>query len=100
MYLHLGMTGAVLDCAAVMPGANAKAPMVTSAKRLLTSGEMQELFHRYNEVLNDGQIHWKHPYQEGDLVMIDNLAVAHKVGYCSDPEGGSVPIGSSDPKGG
>jgi len=29
---------------------------------------------RYNDLLNDPSIHHKHPYQEGDLVIIDNLA--------------------------
>mmetsp|Transcript_117625 Transcript_117625/g.366420 ORF Transcript_117625/g.366420 Transcript_117625/m.366420 type:complete len:363 (+) Transcript_117625:545-1633(+) len=73
VYLHLGMTGGVLE--KVEGG---------GGFRLLTSGEMTSLFHAYNDLLNGGlpeeggAYAISYRYQEGDCIFIDNLAIAHK----------------------
>jgi taurine dioxygenase len=77
IYLHLGMTGAVLERVrplSAVGGGDAS----LSDFRLLPPDEMKTLFNRYNALLNDHRVHWKHQYRTGDLVIIDNLAVAHK----------------------
>jgi len=77
IYLHLGMTGAVLE--RVRPiAATGEDDNSPSNFRLLPPDEMKVLFNRYNDLLNDSRVHWKHQYRTGDLVIIDNLAVAHK----------------------
>merc|ERR1740123_1458441 len=72
VYLHLGMTGGVLE---KLEGDN--------SFRLLGEQELTILFREYNDLLNNGHpgkgdyaISYK--YQEGDCIFIDNLAVAHK----------------------
>jgi len=73
VYLHLGMTGGVLE----KMGADDKF-------RLLTEGEMTNLFNEYNDLLNNGlaekggRYAISYQYQEGDCIFIDNLAIAHK----------------------
>ncbi|CAD7925788.1 unnamed protein product [Amoebophrya sp. A25] len=63
VFLHLGWTGAVYDAA---------------QKRLLDSTELATLMRRYNELLSREDLCYKHVYQEGDAVFIDNLTVAHR----------------------
>jgi taurine dioxygenase len=76
VWLHLGMTGAViekLDETTVEKGA---LPF-----RLLNAVEMKKLFNDYNDLLNKGEENGytvNYQYQEGDFIVIDNLAVGHK----------------------
>lgn len=70
IWLHLGMTGAVIEKAPDQEGF-----------RLLDAAELTELCRRYNAVLNAGlengyAINFE--YQQNDCVFIDNLAVAHR----------------------
>ena len=70
IWLHLGMTGAVIE----------KLPD-EEAFRLLTADELTQLCHEYNDILNAGLEHGyaaEFEYQENDCVFIDNLAVAHR----------------------
>jgi len=69
VWLHLGMTGAVLE----------RVP--AGGFRALDEAEMTRLFNDYNELLNSGVqggYTMKYEYQAGDLVMIDNFAVGHR----------------------
>ena len=64
IFLHLAMTAAVAHVG------NA------GEQTALTSEEMRALFQRVNDLCNVAALH--HTYQQGDLVMIDNWAVAHR----------------------
>jgi taurine dioxygenase len=70
VYLHLGMTGAVVE----------KLPKDDSF-RLLNVFEMKRLFNEYNDLLiagfGDGYA-ISYEYQNGDCIFVDNLAVAHR----------------------
>lgn len=70
IWLHLGMTGAVIE----------KQPE-KDGFRLLSTAELTQLCHEYNDILNDGLENGYalgFEYQENDCVFIDNLAVAHR----------------------
>jgi len=70
IWLHLGMTGAVIEKLPDQDGF-----------RLLDAQEMKQLCHEYNGILNAGLEHGyaiAFEYQENDCVFIDNLAVAHR----------------------
>jgi len=72
VYLHLGMTGGVLE---KLEG--------NDSFRLLGEQELTQLFREYNDLLNNGlpgkgDYAVSYKYQEGDCIFIDNLAVAHK----------------------
>ncbi|APE30373.1 taurine dioxygenase [Halomonas aestuarii] len=70
IWLHLGMTGAVIE----------KLPD-EEAFRLLNEDELTQLCHEYNDILNAGLENGyatAFEYQENDCVFIDNLAVAHR----------------------
>ncbi|MFT7219938.1 MAG: taurine dioxygenase [Candidatus Azotimanducaceae bacterium] len=70
IWLHLGMTGAVIEKARDNDGF-----------RLLNAEEMHQLCHEYNDILNAGLQHGyaiAYEYQENDCIFIDNLAVAHR----------------------
>ena len=70
IWLHLGMTGAVLE----------KLPD-QDAFRLLHADELKALCHEYNDILNAGLENGyatAFEYNENDCVFIDNLAVAHR----------------------
>mmetsp|Transcript_103642 Transcript_103642/g.167138 ORF Transcript_103642/g.167138 Transcript_103642/m.167138 type:complete len:342 (-) Transcript_103642:352-1377(-) len=73
VYLHLGMTGAVLE---MRKGCE----QVEELKdlRLLEASEMTALFNRYNDLLNAEAYSKNHHYEEGDCIIIDNLAIAHR----------------------
>lgn len=69
VWLHLGMTGAILEKLEDEEGF-----------RLLEHDEMRELFLDYNDLLNDGiEKGYTHcyEYQDGDFVIFDNRAVGH-----------------------
>ena len=70
IWLHLGMTGAVIEKLADRDGF-----------RLLGADELQRLCHDYNDILNAGLTDGyatAYEYHENDCVFIDNLAVAHR----------------------
>ena len=84
VWLHLGMTGAVierlpddeltLDQLKTMPASADKF-------RLLNEDAMKALFNDYNDLLNesfDGGYGIRYHYDTGDLLFIDNWAVAHR----------------------
>ena len=70
IWLHLGMTGAVI--------------MMDVEKerfRLLDSEELRHLCHEYNDLLNSGfeqGYATEYEYESNDCLFIDNLAVAHR----------------------
>lgn len=70
IWLHLGMTGAVIET-----------PPDEGGFRLLAADELRTLCHQYNDILNAGLNDGyaiKYDYQQDDCVFIDNLAVAHR----------------------
>lgn len=70
VWLHLGMTGAVIE---KLPGED--------GFRLLSADEMKTLCHQYNDVLNAGLEDGYaalYEYQANDCVFVDNWAVAHR----------------------
>ena len=70
IWLHLGMTGAVIE----------KLPD-QAGFRLLDEEELKQLCHEYNDILNagfDNGYAIAYEYRENDCVFIDNLAVAHR----------------------
>jgi taurine dioxygenase len=70
IWLHLGMSGAVIE----------KLPD-EDGFRLLNAAEMKRLCHEYNDVLNAGLTDGYaigYEYEENDCIFIDNLAVAHR----------------------
>lgn len=73
VYLHLGMTGAVIELAEGVTTAQSPEDL-----RCLDETEMTALFNEYNELLNNSSCRGRHAYEEGDMVLIDNLAVAHR----------------------
>eukprot|EP00306_Pavlova_sp_CCMP459_P001667 CAMPEP_0185176054 /NCGR_PEP_ID=MMETSP1139-20130426/27737_1 /TAXON_ID=298111 /ORGANISM="Pavlova sp., Strain CCMP459" /LENGTH=433 /DNA_ID=CAMNT_0027741803 /DNA_START=9 /DNA_END=1311 /DNA_ORIENTATION=+ len=93
VYLHLGMTGAVIEVNDVPDKPDEK------SLRLLEDEEMRQLFNQYNDLLNAGlsddspyrtaperqqrpegvkPFTTAYQYEKGDVVFIDNLAVAHR----------------------
>ncbi len=70
IWLHLGMTGAVIE---KLPDAD--------GFRLLDAAELKRLCHEYNDILDAG-LHdgyaIAYEYQERDCIFVDNLAVAHR----------------------
>ncbi|MDZ7709158.1 MAG: TauD/TfdA family dioxygenase [Roseovarius sp.] len=70
IWLHLGMTGAIIE---KLPG--------DEGFRLLDADEMTRVCHSYNDILNAGLENgyaMAYEYRENDCVFIDNLAVAHR----------------------
>ena len=70
VWLHLGMTGAVIE---KLPGQD--------GFRLLDGDELSQLCHEYNDLLDaglDNGYSIAYEYQENDCIFIDNLAVAHR----------------------
>ncbi len=70
VWLHLGMTGAVIE----------KQPD-SDQFRLLQADEMKTLFNQYNDLLTDGFKNGyalDYEYQDNDCVITDNSAVAHR----------------------
>jgi len=70
VWLHLGMTGAIIE---MQPGGE--------SARLLDAEEMKGICHAYNDLLNAGFENGyatAFEYADNDCVFIDNLAVAHR----------------------
>lgn len=115
LYLHMGMTGAVLEvptgmanvtdvtdaAAASSSGSGARGgtfplcaddvpaglpkPKAAAAARLglnnvvaWRDSELEPFFCGFSELLDDPTVSYSHKWEEGDVVIIDNLAVAHK----------------------
>ncbi len=76
VYLHLGMTGGILERSLDSDG----------GWRLLEHDELLKVFRSYNELLNsgfglngnDGKYAMSYPYRQGDCIFIDNWAIAHR----------------------
>ncbi|KPP99442.1 TauD/TfdA family dioxygenase [Marinobacter sp. HL-58] len=84
VWLHLGMTGAVIER---LPEDDLsidelkKEPATTDRFRLLTEDEMKQLFNDYNDLMNasfEKGYGIRYHYDTGDLLYIDNWAVAHR----------------------
>ena len=85
IWLHLGMTGAVIE---MLPNEQPVDKTTATGKqepassfRLLNIFEMKQLFHEYNDLLNAGfqdRYAVNYEYQPGDCIFMDNLAVAHR----------------------
>jgi len=70
IWLHLGMTGAVIEKLPDRDGFG-----------LLDADDLKQLCHDYNDILNAGMTQGyavAYEYGENDCVFIDNLAVAHR----------------------
>jgi taurine dioxygenase len=70
IWLHLGMTGAVIEKL-----------LDNEGFRLLDAVELKQLCNQYNDILNAGLENGyaiAYEYRENDCVFIDNLAVAHR----------------------
>lgn len=70
IWLHLGMTGAIIE---KLPDAE--------EFRLLDADELKQVCQEYNDILNAGLDEGyaiAYEYHENDCVFIDNLAVAHR----------------------
>lgn len=70
IWLHLGMTGAVIEKLRDGDGF-----------RLLNAEELKQLCHEYNDILDAGLENGYaigHEYKAHDCIFIDNLAVAHR----------------------
>ncbi|MFN2329518.1 MAG: TauD/TfdA dioxygenase family protein [Chromatocurvus sp.] len=70
IWLHLGMTGAVIEKRTDDDGF-----------RLLNVSELRQLCHDYTDILNAGLDNGyaiAYEYEENDCIFIDNLAVAHR----------------------
>ncbi len=84
VWLHLGMTGAVLERLpeeGVSIDELQQTPATTDDLRLLNEAEMIELFNDYNDLMNaslDNGYGIKYQYDNGDLIIIDNWALAHR----------------------
>ena len=107
LYLHLGMTGAILETLAPEDAARAgaraqsegtddggfgdgstpadlaKAKEGTKYDRLKHvrawhDGEMDRFFSAWSAHLDRPDVSYSHKWQQGDVIIIDNLAVAHK----------------------
>ncbi|GGD73091.1 TauD/TfdA dioxygenase family protein [Lacimicrobium alkaliphilum] len=70
IWLHLGMTGAVIEKLAGKDGF-----------RLLNAEELKQLCREYNDILNAGLQNGYaigYEYEQNDCLFVDNLAVAHR----------------------
>jgi len=74
LYLHTGMTGSIIE-RVEQPGPGGGALDGIGA---WNSSQMNELFTDFTDFLDRGDISRTHDWREGDLIVIDNLAVAHK----------------------
>lgn len=67
-----------------MTGAVIRADMENRSIRVLNEQEMTKLMNDYNDLLNNGlpenggDFSINYPYQEGDCIFIDNMAIAHR----------------------
>lgn len=97
LFLHLGQTGAIVrwprswtveqafrdSSTNLWESFDAMRPGLESllwdrGYHVLNRSEMINLFHRYDDLLSCPQHRGSHKYRVGDLVVIDNLAAAHR----------------------
>ncbi len=84
VWLHLGMTGAVIER---LPEDDVpieelqQQPADVARMRLLNADELKQLFNDYNDLLNasfDKGYGIRYHYDTGDLLYVDNWALAHR----------------------
>jgi taurine dioxygenase len=73
LYLHTGMTGSIIERVT-----DPQTDHELSGIKAWNSAEMDELFSDFSRLLDREDISYSHKWQEGDVIVIDNLAVAHK----------------------
>jgi len=73
LYLHTGMTSTIIE----RVGETSKTDKLAGIKAW-NHQEMDEFFQRWTELMDRDDIRYNHKWQQGDVVIIDNLAVAHK----------------------
>lgn len=84
VWLHLGMTGAVIERLpeqGVAIDQLQQQPATIDQLRLLNEAQMTELFNDYNDLLNASfELGYgiRYHYDTGDLLFIDNWALAHR----------------------
>lgn len=84
VWLHLGMTGAVIERLpenGVPIDALQQAPASTDQLHLLNEDAMKQLFNDYNDLMNasfEKGYGIRYQYDTGDLLYIDNWALAHR----------------------
>ena len=84
VWLHLGMTGAVIERLpedGVPIEELQRQPADVAQMRLLNADELKELFNDYNDLLNasfDKGYGIRYHYDTGDLLYVDNWALAHR----------------------
>ncbi|WP_235937143.1 TauD/TfdA dioxygenase family protein [Vreelandella azerica] len=84
VWLHLGMTGAVIERLpedGVPIEELQRQPADVAQMRLLNADELKQLFNDYNDLLNasfDKGYGIRYHYDTGDLLYVDNWALAHR----------------------
>lgn len=84
VWLHLGMTGAVIERLpedGVPIEELQQQPADVARMRLLNADELKQLFNDYNDLLNasfDKGYGIRYHYETGDLLYVDNWAMAHR----------------------
>jgi len=84
VWLHLGMTGAVIERLpedGLSIDELKKKPAAADKFRLLNEDQMKALFNDYNDLMNDSfdkGYGIRYQYDNGDLLFIDNWALAHR----------------------
>lgn len=84
VWLHLGMTGAVIERLpedGVPIEELQRQPADVARMRLLNADELKQLFNDYNDLLNasfDKGYGIRYHYDTGDLLYVDNWALAHR----------------------
>jgi len=73
LYLHTGMTGSIIERVEEPQKGEA-----LSGIKAWNREEMDELFCTFTQLLDREDISYSHKWLEGDVIIIDNLAVAHK----------------------
>mmetsp|Transcript_134533 Transcript_134533/g.335666 ORF Transcript_134533/g.335666 Transcript_134533/m.335666 type:complete len:410 (-) Transcript_134533:484-1713(-) len=73
LYLHTGMTGAILERVAPPSGGGQ-----FDGVKAWSEPEVNELMCSITDLLDREDVSYNHKWQEGDVIIIDNLAVAHK----------------------
>lgn len=79
LYLHLGMTGCMLemDADASLGLCSPRRPGLERIQAWRDK-DMDQFFGDFSAVLDRPDVSYSHKWSEGDVVIIDNLAVAHK----------------------
>jgi taurine dioxygenase len=73
LYLHTGMTGSIIERVdEPTPGQR------LSGIKAWNHEEMNEMFCALTELLDRKDISYSHKWEEGDVIIIDNQAIAHK----------------------